>query len=163
MTVVDTTTDLDSLTLIVVTQLAAPPERVWQVWTDPRQLERWWGPPSWPARFTRHDVVVGGESRYAMTGPDGTAAGGWWRFTALDEPRSLEFDDGFTGPDGEPAEDMPVTRARVDLEPVAGGTRMTVRSRFASREQMQQVLDMGVVEGLTAALAQVDDVLAVPA
>jgi uncharacterized protein YndB with AHSA1/START domain len=163
MTVVDTTTDLDSLTLTIVAQLAAPPERVWQVWVDPRQLERWWGPPTWPATFTTHDVAVGGESRYHMTGPDGTVAGGWWRFTALDQPRSLEFEDGFCGEGDEPAEGMPVTRARVDLEPAGGGTRMTVRSSYASREQMQQVLDMGVVEGMSSAMAQIDDVLTVPA
>jgi uncharacterized protein YndB with AHSA1/START domain len=163
MTVVDTSSDLDTLTLTIVAEFAAPPERVWQLWADPRQLERWWGPPTWPATFTAHDVTVGGGSRYHMTGPDGSVAGGWWRFTALDEPRSLEFDDGFSGEEGEPAEGMPVTRARVDLEPLGTGTRMTVRSRYASREQMQQVLDMGVVEGMTSAMGQVDDLLAVRA
>ena len=51
-------------------EFAASPERVWEVWENPRQLERWWGPPTYPATFTRHDFVVGGESRYFMTGPE---------------------------------------------------------------------------------------------
>jgi uncharacterized protein YndB with AHSA1/START domain len=54
-----------------VAELAAPPERVWQVWVDPRRLERRSGPPTWPATFVRHDVVVGGSSRYFVTGPAG--------------------------------------------------------------------------------------------
>jgi uncharacterized protein YndB with AHSA1/START domain len=159
VTVVGTTQDTENLTLTVVADLAAPPARVWQVWVDPRQLERWWGPPTWPATFVEHDVAVGGSSRYFMTGPAGEKAHGWWRFTALDEPRSLEFEDGFADDAGQPAADMPVTVARVDLEETASGTRMTVRSRFATLEQMEQVLAMGAVEGLTSAVAQIDEVL----
>ena len=161
MTVVSTTQDQDDLTFTLVAELAAPPAQVWQVWVDPRRLERWWGPPTWPATFVEHDVVVGGTSRYFMTGPDGTKAHGWWRFVALDEPRSLEFDDGFADERGEPA-DMPVTRARVELEETATGTRMTVTSRFATLEQMEQVLAMGVVEGLTLSVGQIDEVLLAP-
>jgi uncharacterized protein YndB with AHSA1/START domain len=163
VTVVGTTRDKDDLTLTLVADLAAPPARVWQVWVDPRQLERWWGPPTWPATFVEHDVTVGGRSRYYMTGPEGEKAHGWWRITALDEPRSLEFEDGFGDDTGQPAADMPVTLARVDLEETASGTRMTVRSRFASLEQMEQVLAMGAEEGLTSAVAQIDEVLLQPA
>ena len=89
MTVISATPDTTALTLTMVTDLAAPPARVWQVWADPRQLERWWGPPTWPATFEQHDVVVGGRSSYYMTGPEGEKARGWWRFLAIDEPRSL--------------------------------------------------------------------------
>ena len=91
MPVVSTSRDTENLTLTIAADLAAPPARVWQVWADPRQLERWWGPPTWPATFVQHDVVVGGTSRYFMTGPEGEKAHGWWRFVALDEPHSLEF------------------------------------------------------------------------
>ena len=163
MTVVGTTQDPENLTLTLVADLAAPPARVWQVWVDPRQIERWWGPPGWPATFVEHDVAVGGSSRYFMTGPAGEKAHGWWRITALDEPRSLEFEDGFGDDTGRPAADMPVTQARVDLEETASGTRMTIRSRFASLQQMEQVLGMGAEEGLTSAVAQIDEVLLQPA
>ena len=77
MTVVSTTQDREELTLTVVAELAAPLSRVWQVWVDPRRLERWWGPPTWPATFEEHDVVAGGMSRYFMTGPNGEKARGW--------------------------------------------------------------------------------------
>ncbi len=76
MSIVSTTQDAETLTLTIVAELAAPPARVWQVWSDPRQLERWWGPSTWPATFEEHDVVVGGGSRCSMTGPEGEKAGG---------------------------------------------------------------------------------------
>lgn len=60
MTVVSSTQDTEALSLTLVSELAAPPWRVWQLWSDARQLERWWGPPTWPATFEQHDVVVGG-------------------------------------------------------------------------------------------------------
>ena len=160
MTITSTTRDTESLTLTVEAELAAPPARVWQIWVDPRQLERWWGPPTWPATFEEHDVVVGGGSRYVMTGPEGEKARGWWRFLAVDEPRSLEFEDGFADESGAPDPQMPTTRARVELEETAGGTLMRLTSSFASAEQMEQLVQMGMLEGLTEAMGQIDAVLA---
>jgi uncharacterized protein YndB with AHSA1/START domain len=91
------------LTLTLVAEFDATPGDVWDVWEDPRKLERWWGPPTYPATFTRHDFVVGGESRYFMTGPAGETPRGWWRIDAIDKPRRLEFANGLAGDDGEPA------------------------------------------------------------
>jgi uncharacterized protein YndB with AHSA1/START domain len=160
MTIVSSTQDPEALTFTIVAELAAPPSRVWQVWSDPRQLERWWGPPTWPATFEEHDVVVGGSSRYYMTGPEGEKARGWWRFLALDEPRSLEFEDGFADEAGVPNAQMPTIHGRVELEETAAGTRMTVTSRFATVEQMEQLVQMGMVEGMTQAMGQLDELLA---
>jgi uncharacterized protein YndB with AHSA1/START domain len=160
MTVVTTTQDPERLTLTVVAELAAPPARVWQVWADPRQLERWWGPPTWPATVEEHDFAPGGRSTYFMTGPDGEKARGWWRFTALDEPRSLEFEDGFSDEAGEPNPSMPVIQGRVDFEEIAQGTRMTITSSFASAEQMEQLVRMGISEGMAQAMGQLDEILA---
>ncbi|WP_298455735.1 SRPBCC domain-containing protein [uncultured Cellulomonas sp.] len=160
MTVVSTHQDTDALTFTIVADLAASPARAWQLWADARQLERWWGPPTWPATFTAHDLVVDGGSRYHMTGPDGTEAHGWWRVLAVDEPRSLEFEDGFADASGTPDPELPTTRALVLLEESDGGTRMTIRSTFATAEQMAQLASMGMVEGMTAAVGQMDDLIA---
>jgi len=160
MPVLSTTPDTADLSLTIVAELAAPPSRVWHVWVDPRQLERWWGPPTWPATFVQHDVTVGGTSRYYMTGPEGEKAHGWWRFLALDEPNSLEFEDGFGDSPEQPSEGMPTIHGRVELaETPGGGTRMTVRSSFDTAEQMEQLLSMGMDEGMTLAMGQLDEVL----
>ncbi len=160
MSIVSSTQNPEDLTFVIVAEYPAPPARVWQVWSDPRQLERWWGPPTWPATFEQHDVSVGGSSQYYMTGPEGEKARGWWRFVSVDEPRSLEFEDGFADESGAPNPQMPVVRGRVELEATDAGTRMTVTSTFASVQDMEQLVGMGMVEGMTQAMGQIDALLA---
>ena len=79
MPVRSVTKDLNALTMTLIAEFPVPVERVWAAWADPRQLERFWGPPEWPATFLQHDFVVGGKSLYYMKGPDGTKSHGWWR------------------------------------------------------------------------------------
>ncbi|MFN3708042.1 SRPBCC domain-containing protein [Microcella sp.] len=161
MTVRDHAIDRDALTLTFVAEFSAPVERVWQVWADPRQLERWWGPPEWPASFSRHELEPGGEMRYVMTGPDGETSAGWWRMTQVEAPHRLAFDDGFAGADGEPAPEMPVMVIEVNLGDTAdGGTRMTVTTTFPSLEALDELAGMGMVEGMSSAMAQIDALLA---
>jgi uncharacterized protein YndB with AHSA1/START domain len=106
--------DFEALSLVLVAGFDAPIERVWQLWADPRQLERWWGPPSHPAAVEKHDLTVGGGVTYVMTGPEGERSRGWWRVTAVDPPRSLAFTDGFADQDGTPNAEMPTPRCRCD-------------------------------------------------
>ena len=50
-------------TMTVTAEFAASVQRVWQIWADPRKLERWWGPPVYPATVVEHDLRPGGRSR----------------------------------------------------------------------------------------------------
>ena len=76
MTVTAVHKDPDALTMTLTAEFDASPERVWQLWADPRQLERWWGPPIYPATFTRHDLAPGSRVEYHMTGPERRPATG---------------------------------------------------------------------------------------
>lgn len=160
MPVIQSTHDTDALTMTVITEFGAAPERVWEVWADPRQLERWWGPPTWPATFVEHELTTGTRTSYYMTGPDGDRAAGLWLITAVDAPHRVELDDSFADADGNPDESMPVSHMRMTLDPAASGTRMTLVTEFASREQLDQLLEMGMEEGMTLALGQIDGILA---
>jgi uncharacterized protein YndB with AHSA1/START domain len=162
MTVVRTSTDAEALTLTVVAEFDASLDDVWNVWEDPRKLERWWGPPTYPATFTRHDFVVGGESRYFMTGPSGETPRGWWRIDALDKPARLEFANGLAGDDGEPVPGVQPAAGHVTLEASGGKTLMTVLTRFVDVEQMETMLGMGMQEGMNQAVGQIDALLAPP-
>ena len=86
MPVVEIRKDPKALTMTVVAQFAAPVARVWAAYADARQIERFWGPPQWPATFTRHDFKVGGRSEYYMSGPNGEKSSGFWEFETIDEP-----------------------------------------------------------------------------
>jgi len=160
MSVTSVDKDFDNLALTLVADFDAPIVRVWQLWADPRQLERWWGPPSHPATVEEHDLAPGGDVTYFMTGPDGEIHRGWWRVTSADPPKALEFTDGFADQDGTPIADMPTTTVQMRLTEHDGGTRMELRSVFASREQMEQLVDMGMEEGLKQAVGQMDALLA---
>ena len=160
MPIVDIRKDPEKLIMTVTAQFAAPVARVWAAYADPRQLERFWGPPEWPAKFERHDFTVGGRSEYVMTGPNGETSRGFWEFLSIDEPRAFEVKDGFLGPDGKQAPDMPTMRMRFTFEPHDGGTRMVTVTTFPSLEALEKLLGMGMEEGMKAAMAQIDDVLA---
>lgn len=160
MTVVSTQKDVEALTMTFVAEFDASVERVWQVWEDPRQLERWWGPPTWPATFEQHDFVVGGWCRYHMTGPDGEKSRGWWKITAIEAPHRLEFDNGFADDNGEPVGTMDSMHMVITLEPVGAKTRMTTVTTFVSTQQLEELMEMGMEEGMGLAMGQIDDVLA---
>jgi uncharacterized protein YndB with AHSA1/START domain len=160
MTVISSTKSVEALSFTLIAEFDASVDRVWQIWEDPRQLERWWGPPTWPATFERHDFTPGGEASYYMTGPDGEKARGWWRITAIQAPNRLEFDDGFADDNGAPVEAMGTTHATVTLEEIGGRTRMTVLSTFESEEQLNKMVEMGMEEGMKEAAGQIDALLA---
>lgn len=160
MTVTSVEQDTENLTLRLTADFDAPVERVWELWADPRQLERWWGPPTYPATMQEHSLVPGGEVKYFMTGPEGEKFHGWWRVVAVEPQRSLELEDGFADADGNPNPEMPVTRSRVRLSERDGGTRMVMEATFETLEEMEKLAEMGMVEGIKEAVGQMDALLA---
>jgi uncharacterized protein YndB with AHSA1/START domain len=161
MTVTSVRKDPEALSMTITAELEATVERAWQLWADPRQLERWWGPPTYPATVVDHDLATGGRVTYFMTGPDGEKFHGWWHVLAVGPPNRLELKDGFANDDGTPNDALPtmttvVTLARRDDD----GTLMTIGTQFPSREAMEQLASMGMEEGMVAALGQIPGILA---
>jgi uncharacterized protein YndB with AHSA1/START domain len=130
------------------------------LWSDPRKLERWLGPPSHPATVEQYDLAPGGEVTFFMTGPEGDTSWGMWRITAVDPPISLQFTDAFADPDGTPLAGTPVTTFAVRLTERDDGARMEIRAAFASREDMAAWLELGTADGLQEAVGQMDGLLA---
>lgn len=160
MPVISAETHPEALDFTITSQFAAPIERVWQLWEDPRKVERWWGPPGYGATFVRHDFTVPGKSIYHMPGPDGSPSYCGWRFLVIEAPNSLEIENGFADEQGEPAGEIPWNRFVVAFEPIDDGTRMTITAKFESREALETLLGYGMSEGMQAALGQIDGILA---
>ena len=162
MPVTTVTKDPVALTMTVTTELSAPPERVWQLWADPRQLERWWGPPSYPATFVELDLTPRGRAVYYMTGPDGQKTPySSWNIVATDPPKSIVLRDQFADETGTPDGDFPIVGMRVNIEGIGGGrTRMSIHNEFPSAEALDKMLAMGMEEGMTQAVGQIDAMLA---
>jgi uncharacterized protein YndB with AHSA1/START domain len=155
MPLTSVTKDAAALTLTVVGDYPVRQQRLWDAFADPRQLERFWGPPAWPATFTRHDMKVGGRAEYFLTGPKGERWSGSWKFTAVNPISSFEADDGDDNADDQ---NMP-SSMKFTFETTPAGSRMTCVTRFQSVEAMEQVVP-GMEEGLRAAMPQLDAVLA---
>jgi uncharacterized protein YndB with AHSA1/START domain len=160
MTVVSVVKDAEAMTLTVTARFDAPIGRVWRVWSDPRRLERWWGPPAYPATVTEHDLAPGGTVAYVMVGPEADRHRGWWRVRAADPPHALEFENGFADADGTPSREGATAMVRVALsEPAGGGTQMEITTTWSSLEAMEQMLATGMEDGMADAVGQIDELL----
>jgi len=160
MTVIGVQKDVLTLTLTLVAEFNASPERVWQLWADPRQLERWWGPPSYPATFTQHVLAPGSHAAYHMTGPNGYLLHAYWDVLESDAPHRLVFREGVANADGTPNTDVPTKTTRVRIDVGHERTRMSIEIVYPSAEAMEQDLARGMEEGTKQAIGQIDAILA---
>lgn len=160
MPVTEIIKDPTNLTLTIVADFSVSAQRLWDVYVDPRQIERFWGPPTYPATFGRHDAHPGGRSSYYMTGPDGDRTWGYWEWIAVDAPHSFEVVDGFADADGQPNAEMPTMRMVFTFASTDDGSRLTTTSYFNSLEELEKLIEMGMVEGTREAMSQIDAVLA---
>jgi len=153
-------TDPEELTMTLVAEFPVPVERLWAAFADPRQLERFWGPPGFPATFTSFDLRPGGRADYRMTSPQGERFLSLWRISEVDEQRRIVFEDLFSTEDGAVDESMPGSETVLSFERVGDGSRVTVLTSFGSAADLDRMLEMGMLEGYTQAFGQLDTVLA---
>ena len=159
MPVIDVVADSAARTLTITAHFAAPPERLWALAADASQIAQVWGPPTHPATFVQHALAVGGRSDYFMTGPDGERFYGWWQVTAVDEPTSFAFDDGFADEHFVNNPDLPVSHNVFRFDADTEGTTATFVTTYDTAQDLQTVLDMGMTEGSTLAINQIDGFL----
>lgn len=153
-------TDPEELTMTLVAEFPVPVERLWGAFADPRQLERFWGPPGFPATFTSFDLRPGGRADYRMTSPQGERFLSLWRISEVDEPRRIVFEDLFSTEDGAVDESMPTSETVLSFDGVGSGSRVTVLTSFSSSADLDRMLEMGMLEGYSQAFGQLDTVLA---
>lgn len=158
MPVTDVAKDLDALTLTITAEFEADAERLWQLWSDPRQLERWWGPPSHPSTFVEHELTPGARTTYFMTDPDGEKHHGRWLIEEVDPPHRLHMTDDVLDDEGKPEDGGP-TGMTVTIAETGDTATMSIQTHFADRESMEQTIEMGFEQGMTEMLNKVDSLL----
>ena len=160
MTVTSVDKDPEALTMTVNADLDATVERVWQLWADPRQFERWWGPPGYPVTVVDHDLRTGGQVIFFMTGTEGERHDSTWEVIAADPPRHLELRDADVDDEGVPNDGNAMTAMVVTINEGDGGRAvMAIRTHFDSQSGMERVLAMGIEEGMRMVVSQIDAVL----
>lgn len=161
MSVTSVDKDPEEMTMTVVAEVDATIERAWQLWADPRQFERWWGPPGFPTTVVDHDLRSGGRVTFFMTGAGGERHDSEWDVVAADPPRHLELRDADVDDHGRPNDGNAMTAMVITIaERLGGGAVMTIRTHFDSLAGMEEVLATGFQEGMRAVLSQMDAVLA---
>ena len=142
--------------VVVVRELAAPPDVVWQAWSDPKLVRQWWGPTGFTCPRAEVDLRVGGSTVVTMEAPaewGGFAMRNRWRHTAVVKPTRIEFVSTFVDADGariDPATAgvPPSVPAEVPhvvtLEPLPGGrTRITVDESGYTDEATRRQSQLG--------------------
>ncbi|MEE3850210.1 SRPBCC domain-containing protein [Gordonia sp. LSe1-13] len=160
MPVTNVSHDIDARTITIAAEFAAPVDRIWQVYADPRQLEKIWGPPTFPATVVEHSLKPGGRITYYMTGPEGEKYAGYWEVDTVDEPNEFTFRDGFADEDFKPVESLPVSTNTYSFREEGGRTIATYVSIYETAEGLQKVLEMGVEEGASESINQIDGLVA---
>jgi len=161
MSVTNIEKDTAALTMTVTADLDATVERAWQLWADPRQFERWWGPAEHPATVVDHELRAGGRIIFFMTGPEGQRHDSTWEVVVADPPRHLELRDADVDGEGRPNDGNSMTAMVVTIdERAGGGAAMAIRIHFDSLAGMEQELAGGADEGMRMLFAQIDVVLA---
>ena len=160
MTTLSIDKNAEAKTMVITAEFTASIANVWQLWADPRLLERWWGPPGFPATFEEHDLTPGGTITYFMSGPDGGERfDGTWNVVEVKAPNRLVIEDAIVEDDGTPSDGNSMTCMEIDIEAAGDKTRMILTTHFDSLEGMERVLATGVLEGMKACMAQIDAVL----
>ena len=145
--------------LLVTREFNAPQALVYRAWTTKEGLMNWWGPREWPLKYCSVELRVGGKWHYCMRGPNGEEAWGLGVYKEITPTSRIVYIDSFSDADGNVI--PPESTMTVELVDLGNGrTLMKNRATFASKEHLEQVLGMGVVEGLTESLDRLEEHLA---
>jgi uncharacterized protein YndB with AHSA1/START domain len=112
--------------------IAASPEALFALWTEPAQLVQWWTPEGYRASVHALDVTPGGRWRTALHGPDGKKLAMSGLYRVVEPPRHLAFTWAWEDQSGARGHETEVV---VNFDAVSGGTRLTlVQRRFESQQ-----------------------------
>jgi uncharacterized protein YndB with AHSA1/START domain len=147
--------------LIIERVFDAPRDLVWQAWTDPEQLKKWFFPHGYNATRVEMDLRPGGTSEIDMQGPDGTIYPNRGRYIDVDPPNRLSYTDDVAPDEAAWGENPPPSNVQtITFEDLDGKTKVTVHIQLASVEDRDAMVDMGAVAGWGESFEKLDTLLA---
>jgi uncharacterized protein YndB with AHSA1/START domain len=156
----ETLTRTEGRELVVEREFDAPRELVWQAFTEPERVARWFGPRGWTLPVCTMDVREGGEWHYCMRGPNGEESWGKAVYREIVPPERIVYTDQFADAQGKANPRLPEMLITLRFEDVGGKTKLTSRTEFPTDADLQKILAMGVVKGLTETWDKLADYLA---
>jgi uncharacterized protein YndB with AHSA1/START domain len=168
MSKMQTTINKETLELTMTREFDAPRQMVWEAYTNPEMLAKWWGPRGFNTEVKEMSVQVGGRWVYIMhgNGPElkgtqfeGMEAGGIALYQEIKAPELLVYKDIFADKDGNEIPDMPVALITTRFAEQDGKTIMTSTTKYSTLEDLEKVVSMGVEEGMGQTLDRLDELL----
>ena len=150
-------TDKNKLT--VIRTFDAPVDLVWRAWTEAELLDQWWAPKPWVSKTKSMDFKEGGKRLYVMVGPEGEEHWGVTTYESIKPLVSLSGGDAFSDSKGNVNSDFPIATFKNQYEEKIDHTEVTIVTEYASEEQLKQIVQMGMKEGLSMAFDNLDGVL----
>jgi len=146
--------------IVINREFDAPRQLVWDVWTQPKHIEKWFGPKGFDTRVEKFDFKVGGRATYVMVGPDGKEYPGTGVYKEIVPIEKIvttdEFGEGFE--ESHPDMDLPqgmVTTALFD--DLSDKTKLTLIISHPTVEDRKKHEAMGVVDGWNSSLDKANE------
>lgn len=146
-------------TLLMVREVDAPRDLVFQAYASCEAITQWFGPEPWPVTYCEMDFRAGGRWHFKMTGPDGEEGWSLVRYEEIVVPERIVYLDSFSDAEG----NIVPPEGRVTIEFVDRGPKKTLlrfETVYASNDERDAVIAMGVEEGFGISLDQLEGYLA---
>ncbi|MDX2776436.1 SRPBCC domain-containing protein [Streptomyces caniscabiei] len=157
------TKDFDHATLIVEQTFNVPRQRLWDAYANVDQFAQWWGPEGWETTVKEFNFAPGGKNHYCMKCVDksqgewfGQESWGMMQFENVDEPSQFIYKDYFSDAEGTLKDDMPVMTITMEFIEDGDKTALVTRGVVQSKEQLEQLVNMGMIEGLTSTMDKLE-------
>lgn len=161
------TKDLENKTLILEREFDGPLDKVWRAYADKEWFEKWWGPEGWDTTTKEFDFTTGGRVHYGMKCTDerqgewfGQTSWGIMVLEAVDAPHSFTYKDYFSDENATLDTNLPVITVTNTFTEQNGKTKLVSTSVADSAEQIEQLIEMGMLDGFSSQLAKLDAMLA---
>ncbi|MBK8565234.1 MAG: SRPBCC domain-containing protein [Saprospiraceae bacterium] len=151
--------DKENNTITVRREFAADRQLVWDCHTKRELLEQWFAPKPWVARTKSMDFSEGGHWLYAMCGPEGEEHWGRMDYVTIQPIESFKAWDGFCDAEGNLNPELPRAEWRSTFDELSESTLVQTVVVYQSLADLETVVQMGMKEGLTMALDQLEALL----
>ena len=151
---------VEGLELVMERSFDAPKGLVFSMFTDPDHLVRWWGPFDWETTVYKMDVKPGGIWHYCMRSPDGQEAWGKSVYQEVDPPNKLVYTDAFADEQGNEVDGLPKMLITMFFSSEGSVCTIVSSTKFDSKEELQKVMDMQAVEGMSQTYDRLEEYLA---
>jgi uncharacterized protein YndB with AHSA1/START domain len=157
---VDFSVDKENRTIEVKREFAAERSLVWDAYTKPEILDKWWAPKPWKAKTKSMDFREGGRWLYAMVSPEEESHWAIVDYTKI-QPQSLFAGlDAFTDEHGNINKEMPRSRWEVSFENKGNElTGVKIHISYDDLAHLEATIAMGFKEGLSMAMENLDELL----